>query len=288
MAEHSNAKISLLCLDGGGVRGLSSLRILQRIMECIDPNDPPKPCDFFDMICGTSTGGLIAIMLGRLKPSVSDCILEYKKLSASALEEGVKDLLRRLKLPENELLKEASGNPRCKTFVCSMSQQTSDIVIFPSYYSRTWGMSMFHRVRIWEAERATSAATSFFDPLVIDEASSIYRPCDGWKLDDDLKCVVSIGTGIPSSKPFGPGIGGVAKALVAIATAAENTAEQFQRQHPSQGIGLEEANRLGDIEACTDRYCASASVMQSIESCVEKLSRRQCRLFSSFGLSVSN
>jgi patatin-like phospholipase/acyl hydrolase len=137
MAEHSHAKNSLLCLDGGGVRGLSSLQILQRIMECIDPNDPPKPCDFFDMICGTSTGGLIAIMLGRLKLSVSDCILEYKKLSASvftkchhrmnwkgeiqgrfsheALEEGVKDLLRRLNLPENELLKEANGNPSCKT-----------------------------------------------------------------------------------------------------------------------------------------------------------------------------
>jgi hypothetical protein len=138
-------------------------------------------------------------------------------------------------------------------FVCSMSQQTSDIVIFPSYYSRTWEMSMFDRVRIWEAARATSAATSFFEPLVIDgkafvdgatgannpiyqlwaEATSIYRPCDGWKLEDDLKCVVLIGTGIPSSKPFGPGIGGVAKTLMAIATAAENTAEQFQRQHPS-------------------------------------------------------
>jgi patatin-like phospholipase/acyl hydrolase len=49
--------LNLLSLDGGGVRGLSSLYILQRIMNAIDPDNPPKPCDYFDVIGGTSTGG---------------------------------------------------------------------------------------------------------------------------------------------------------------------------------------------------------------------------------------
>src|SRR5690242_16384030 len=60
----------ILALNGGGVRGLSSLVILREIMEEVQRqaklNETPRPCDYFDLIGGTSTGGLIAIMLGRL------------------------------------------------------------------------------------------------------------------------------------------------------------------------------------------------------------------------------
>jgi patatin-like phospholipase/acyl hydrolase len=41
--------------DGGGVRGLLSLKILQAVMNRAAPDK--KPCDVFDMIAGTSTGG---------------------------------------------------------------------------------------------------------------------------------------------------------------------------------------------------------------------------------------
>jgi hypothetical protein len=50
-------KLNLLSLDGGSLHGLSSLYILQRLMEAVNPDKPPKPCDYFDMIAGTSTGG---------------------------------------------------------------------------------------------------------------------------------------------------------------------------------------------------------------------------------------
>ena len=55
-------ELRLLALDGGGVRGLSSLIILEQLMETIDPDSPPKPCDYFDMIGGTSTGGLVVTL----------------------------------------------------------------------------------------------------------------------------------------------------------------------------------------------------------------------------------
>ncbi|KAJ9629468.1 hypothetical protein H2203_001842 [Taxawa tesnikishii (nom. ined.)] len=38
------------------------------------------PCHYFDYIGGTSTGGLISIMLGRLRLGVDECIEEYENL----------------------------------------------------------------------------------------------------------------------------------------------------------------------------------------------------------------
>jgi patatin-like phospholipase/acyl hydrolase len=51
------------------VRGLSSLLILREIMEEIGrrtKKSTPSPSQYFDLIGGTGTGGLIAIMLGLL------------------------------------------------------------------------------------------------------------------------------------------------------------------------------------------------------------------------------
>jgi patatin-like phospholipase/acyl hydrolase len=74
----TDTPLRILSLDGGGVRGISSLYILKEIMAQIarehkleNPQAlniaPCHPCDYFDLICGTSTGGLIALMLGRLR-----------------------------------------------------------------------------------------------------------------------------------------------------------------------------------------------------------------------------
>jgi patatin-like phospholipase/acyl hydrolase len=56
--------LCLLSLDGGGVRGLSTLYILKSIMDRLNYErkktadlPPAKPCEVFDLIGGTSTGG---------------------------------------------------------------------------------------------------------------------------------------------------------------------------------------------------------------------------------------
>ena len=78
--------------DGGGVRGLSSLLILQALMIRINENLKVEgylkasdsdlcPQDIFRFAGGTSTGGLIAIMLGKLGMSVEACIDKYYELS---------------------------------------------------------------------------------------------------------------------------------------------------------------------------------------------------------------
>ncbi|MCJ1394320.1 hypothetical protein MMC18_007198 [Xylographa bjoerkii] len=113
---------AVLTLDGGGIRGYSSLLVLRELMRKIEklerehcmgsaetsfhPLSPasstasdssneneastilekikPKalflPCHYFDYIAGTSTGGLIGIMLGRLRMNIDDCITDYESL----------------------------------------------------------------------------------------------------------------------------------------------------------------------------------------------------------------
>ncbi|KAL6712759.1 hypothetical protein ACLMJK_009697 [Lecanora helva] len=109
---------AILSLDGGGIRGYSALLIIRAIMEAIkavemkypDGDGPAEssyhplssnpehimgtrvpqrenrqaskwlPCHYFDYMAGTSTGGLIAIMLGRLRMNIDDCISDYETL----------------------------------------------------------------------------------------------------------------------------------------------------------------------------------------------------------------
>ena len=53
--------LCLLSLDGGGVRGLSTLFILGDLMNQLNhergDGRKVKPCEIFDLIGGTSTGG---------------------------------------------------------------------------------------------------------------------------------------------------------------------------------------------------------------------------------------
>ena len=67
-----------LAFDAGDVRGFSSLPIIKGLMHDVQRilvgNGKVKtgdrlllPCQYFNLICGTSTGGLIAITLGRLR-----------------------------------------------------------------------------------------------------------------------------------------------------------------------------------------------------------------------------
>lgn len=46
----------------------------------------PKPCDHFDLIIGTGTGGLIAIMLGRLRLDLETCKEVYVRMTRKVFE----------------------------------------------------------------------------------------------------------------------------------------------------------------------------------------------------------
>ncbi|KAH8924970.1 hypothetical protein BT69DRAFT_1217100, partial [Atractiella rhizophila] len=53
------------------------------------------PCDVFDLICGTSTGGWIALMLGRLGMIVRECISEYEQIVQQVFSEEARPQSRK-------------------------------------------------------------------------------------------------------------------------------------------------------------------------------------------------
>ena len=60
----------ILSIDGGGIRGIIPAKILALAEEELKRNNHAcRICDYFDLICGTSTGGIIAIGLALGMPA---------------------------------------------------------------------------------------------------------------------------------------------------------------------------------------------------------------------------
>ncbi|KAL8708405.1 MAG: hypothetical protein Q9220_006695 [cf. Caloplaca sp. 1 TL-2023] len=49
-------------------------------------SDSIRPCDYFDLIGGTGTGGLIAIMFGRLRMTIAQCMEIFKEMTKVVFE----------------------------------------------------------------------------------------------------------------------------------------------------------------------------------------------------------
>lgn len=196
--------------------------------------------------------------------------------------------------------------------MCATSKQSADAVVFSSYFSRRRGSDLRAITTIWAAARATSAASSFFDSIKIGEEDFVdgatpannpinemwteaydtfgIRGDQNWKLEDNIRCLVSIGTGMPSLKPFGNDLKSVGKALLAIATDTEKCAEDFHRHHlllakqhrycrfnvlrGLEDVGLEDASKIDRIIGATRRYIQTQSVFEQFEACSERLSER--------------
>ena len=72
----------LLSLDGGGIRGVITLEVLDRIEQLLRRhygNDDLVLADYFDYIAGTSTGAIIATALALGKP-IREVKLDYQRL----------------------------------------------------------------------------------------------------------------------------------------------------------------------------------------------------------------
>ncbi|KAF2190064.1 FabD/lysophospholipase-like protein [Zopfia rhizophila CBS 207.26] len=329
--------LCLLSLDGGGVRGLSTLYILKSIMDRLNHERKQsslpavKPCEVFDLIGGTSTGGLIAIMLGRLEMDVDECIAAYSNLAAAVfgkkrsrmpfnikgkvkarfdfakLKSAVQETVKLSGASETDLLNDGTERG-CRTFVCAVDHDTKDIVRLRSY-------SLPHepniRATICQSALATSAATTFFDPVTIGnrtfadggldannpvdevegEASNIWCSETG-DLKPLVKCFVSIGTGNPGKKAFEDSmIRFLSQTVVEIATETENTEKKFIARWAKhfdekryfrfnvdqglQNIGLNEYKKKGAMEAATEGYLTHMAQKFRVGDCIQNLKLKQ-------------
>ncbi|EXA34070.1 hypothetical protein FOVG_14927 [Fusarium oxysporum f. sp. pisi HDV247] len=325
--------ICMLSLDGGGVRGLSSLYVLKRIMDGHNAKreklgqSPQKPADIFDLIGGTSTGGLIAIMLGRLQMDVDECISAYNDLikvvfskearvhqskfnllgqtqarfDSGGLKDAIEKTLRDKGLSPTDGMVD-SRETGCKVFVCATSKLDAATYRFRSYTSH----NSFLNATICQAARATSAATTFFNPVSIggmkfvDGALGANNPVDQveeeareiWcsntgNLQQLVKCFVSIGTGKLPTYNIHDRIDKFIATLAKMATDVEKTAEASMkrwRQHLDQGryfrfnvdhglqtVGMKEYKKKGEIQASTYKYLNSQVQSSSVQRCVENL-----------------
>ena len=75
-SDSQNQIFKILSIDGGGIKGLYSARLLERLEDQFNCHI----ADYFDLICGTSTGGLIALGLSLKIP--------VKKISEFYREKG--------------------------------------------------------------------------------------------------------------------------------------------------------------------------------------------------------
>jgi len=230
-----NRGLYLLSIDGGGIRGLSALFILQELLHRLKERQKlertPLPCELFDLAGGTSTGGLIAIMLFRLKMSVEDAIKAYtsvaktvftsKKLphkegtfKATLLRSSIVEVIMQTQLVDET---DARGmrmldkeGPKC--FVCAMSAHD---MAFPTRF-RSWipPTNPSYNCSIVEAAHATSAAPTFFKSVAIgDENLKQIYVDGGLRVNNPVKyviseaesafpnrkisCLLSLGTGLP-------------------------------------------------------------------------------------------
>ncbi|KAF8241567.1 hypothetical protein K440DRAFT_569550 [Wilcoxina mikolae CBS 423.85] len=80
--EPRQAAPRVLSLDGGGVRSIVQLKILATLEKIIGLGLPIR--EFFDLIVGTSAGGIVALGLGMRRMTTDQCLQMFREFANAA------------------------------------------------------------------------------------------------------------------------------------------------------------------------------------------------------------
>lgn len=172
-------KFNILTIDGGGIRGIFPAMFLALIEAQLKSRGVEKHriCDHFQLIGGTSTGGIIAIALALGIPAadIVDLYLNnaskifgskrtllskifYSAHDRDELEKLIRNKFKEAKRGEDPILKD------CKTNVCIPIydlMQGKPSVLKNDYHPR---FIRDYHIPAYQAALATSAAPTYFDP----------------------------------------------------------------------------------------------------------------------------
>lgn len=172
MSEPSapNPSFRILSLDGGGVRGAYSAAVLAEI----ETGTRKRIADHFDLIAGTSTGGIIAIGLG-LGLSAREILEFYQTrgrdiFPATGVHQRVWANMRRLFAPKfkadalDAALTDVFGDrrlgeSRCRLVIPSYDAVGACVHVFKTAHDKR--VLKDHSRRAAEVARATSAAPTY-------------------------------------------------------------------------------------------------------------------------------
>ncbi|KAL5197613.1 hypothetical protein ABZP36_001125 [Zizania latifolia] len=101
--------LRILSMDGGGMKGLATVQMLKQIEQ----GTGRRIHEMFDLICGTSTGGMLAMALGIKQMTLDQCEEIYTKLGKLVFAEPVpKDEAATWKEKIDQLFKSSSQSFR--------------------------------------------------------------------------------------------------------------------------------------------------------------------------------
>jgi len=212
----------ILSIDGGGIRGIIPARVLARI----EAETGRAVSELFDLVAGTSTGGIIALGLSRPKDDgtpafkAEDMDLLYQKRGQeifyrSAFKRveslgGMTDEKYSASSLEDVLLTFFEDTPMSEALM-KVLVTSYDIQNRTPYFFKSW-RDEWGAVPMRSAARATSAAPTYFEPALVEVGDAVHALVDGGVFinnptvsayaealrlfpDEEEHLVVSLGTG---------------------------------------------------------------------------------------------
>lgn len=177
----------ILCLDGGGIRGILTIQLLKKLEERAG-----IPCyQLFDMVAGTSTGGIIAGLIGLRK---SACEIEelYIELVSQVFQKRAalanrfvnpplysKHVYRNLlkDLVGDVTIQQASEMADIDLLITAKDMSAGEETFFTCFKTPNGYTGTYREVLLRSVMEATMSAPTFFHPLerFVDGGTTTYN-----------------------------------------------------------------------------------------------------------------